>query len=342
MPGAILKRTIGDKTFPAIGYGAMGIAAAYGTPLTIEEALKVLDGVYASGVTHWDTADAYSNSEYIIGQWFKRTGKRDEIFLATKFGFGHHWEGDETRTINGDPDYVPKAVQRSLEQLGVDYVDLLYLHRADAKVPIELSVKAMAEQVKAGKVRYLGLSEVSADTLRRAYAIHPIAAVQVEYSPFTTEIEDEKIGLLKAARELGVRIVAYGALGRGLLTGKYTDPDQFPPTDFRRTIPRFSKENFPSILKIAEGLKKVGEKHGASSGQVALAWVLAQGEDIIPIVGTTKFDNLKENLGAYDVKLSPGDVAEVRRLADGASVPGDRYPARLFHTLFADTPALQQ
>ncbi|TBU52609.1 NADP-dependent oxidoreductase domain-containing protein [Dichomitus squalens] len=205
--------------------------------------------------------------------------------------------------------------------------------RADAKVPIELSVKAMAEQVKAGKVRYLGLSEVSADTLR---------PVQVEYSPFTTEIEDEKIGLLKAARELGVRIVAYGALGRGLLTGKYTDPDQFPPTDFRRTIPRFSKENFPSILKIAEGLKKVGEKHGASSGQVALAWVLAQGEDIIPIVGTTKFDNLKENLGAYDVKLSPGDVAEVRRLADGASVPGDRYPARLFHTLFADTPALQQ
>ncbi|TBU38744.1 Aldo/keto reductase [Dichomitus squalens] len=342
MPGTILKRNIGDATFPAIGYGAMGIAVAYGPPLPLEEALKVLDGVYASGITHWDTADAYSDNEFIIGQWFKRTGKRNDVFLATKFGLGRYWEGDETRTINGDPEYVPKALQRSLEQLGVENVDLWYLHRADANVPIELTVKAMAEQVKAGKVKYLGLSEVSADTLRRAHAVHPIAAVQVEYSPFTTDIEDEKIGLLKAARELGVKVVAYGALGRGLLTGKYTDPEQFPPTDFRRMIPRFSKENFPSILKIAEGLKKVGEKYGASSGQVALAWVLAQGEDIIPIVGTTKLDNLKENLGAYDVKLSPEDIAEVRRLADGASVPGDRYPAFLFHTLFADTPALQQ
>ncbi|TBU53098.1 Aldo/keto reductase [Dichomitus squalens] len=338
MPGTILKRKVGEATFSAIGYGAMGLAVGYGDPLPLE----VLDGVYASGIKHWDTADAYGDNEYVIGQWFKHTGKRNEIFLATKFGLGHYWEGDETRTINGDPDYVPKAVQRSLEQLGVEYVDLLYLHRADASVPIELSVKAMAEQVKAGKAKYLGLSEVSADTLRRAHAVHPIAAVQVEYSPFTTDIEDEKIGLLKAARELGVKIVAYGALGRGLLTGKYRDPEQFPPNDFRRLIPRFSKENFPSILKIAEGLKKVGEKYGASSGQVALAWVLAQGEDVIPIVGTTKLDNLKENLGAHDVKLSPEDVAEVRRLADEASIPGDRYPAFLLQTLFVDTPALQQ
>ncbi|TBU53099.1 Aldo/keto reductase [Dichomitus squalens] len=342
MSSTILKRTIGNATFAAIGYGAMGIATAYGTPLPLEERLKVLDGVYANGITHWDTSDSYRDSEFTIGQWFKRTGKRNEIFLATKFGLGHHWDGDENRTVNGDPAYVPKAIRRSLEQLGVEYVDLWYLHRADANVPIELTVKAMAEQVKAGKVKYLGLSEVSADTLRRAYAVHPISVVQVEYSPFTTEIEDEKIRLLKTARELGVKIVAYGALGRGLLTGKYTDPEQFPPNDFRRLIPRFSKENFPSILKIAEGLKKVGEKYGASSGQVALSWVLAQGDDIIPIVGTTKLDNLKENLGAYDVKLSLEDVAEVRRLADGASIPGDRYPAYLFHTLFADTPAIQQ
>ncbi|KAI1789412.1 NADP-dependent oxidoreductase domain-containing protein [Ganoderma leucocontextum] len=200
----------------------------------------------------------------------------------------------------------------------------------------------MADQVKAGKVKHLGLSEVSADTLRRAHTVHPIAAIQVEYSPFTTDIEDEKIGLLTACRELGVKVVVYGAIGRGLLTGKYKGPEDFTEQDYRRMIPRFSKENFPNVLKVVDGLRKVGGKYGASAGQVAIAWVLAQGEDIIPIVGTTKLDNLQENLGAYNVKLTAEDIAEVRRLVEAANVTGDRYPANLLLTLFIDTPPLQQ
>ncbi|KAM5541770.1 hypothetical protein V8D89_004499 [Ganoderma adspersum] len=342
MSTAVVKRQIGDAPLSAIGYGAMGISAAYGPALPDEERFKVLDCVYESGVTHWDTADVYLDSEHLIGQWFKRTGRRSEIFLATKFGLGRHWEGDQARIVNGTPEWAAKALDRSLEQLGVDYVDLWYLHRADAAVSIELTVRAMAEQVKAGKVKHLGLSEVSADTLRRAHAVHPIAAVQVEYSPFTTDIEDEKIGLLKACRELGVKVIVYGVVGRGLLTGKYRGPEDFTEHDYRRMIPRFSKENFPNVLKVVDGLQKVGEKHGASAGQVAIAWVLTQGDDIIPIVGTTKIDNLRENLGAYNVKLTAEDIAEVRQLVEAANVTGDRYPENILLTLFIDTPPLRE
>ncbi|KAI0711525.1 Aldo/keto reductase [Earliella scabrosa] len=340
----IPTRTIGDSTFPALGYGAMGIAAFYGPALPDEERFKILDAVYEGGMRHWDTADAYLDSEALIGQWLKRTGKRNEIFLATKFGLGHgETLEDGIMHVKADPEYVPKACQRSLDRLGVDYIDLYYLHRADKNVPIELTVQAMAELVKAGKVKYLGLSECSENTLRRAHAVHPISAIQVEYSPFTTDIEDEKIGLLKAARELGVKVVAYAPLGRGLITGKYKGPEDFTPDDYRRAIPRYSKENFPNILKIADGLKKVGEKYGATAGQVAIAWVLAQGEDIIPIAGTTKIDNLKENLGALKVRLTPEDVAEVRKYADAANATvGDRYPRSLQHSLFIDTPPLQK
>ncbi|KAM5541769.1 hypothetical protein V8D89_004498 [Ganoderma adspersum] len=343
MPTPSSMRQIGDSSSLSIGYGGMGISAFYGATPPDEQRFKVLDAVYENGITHWDTADAYGDSEKLMGQWFKRTGKRKDIFLATKFGVGRHWGSDFKRGVNGEPDYVPKALQRSLEQLGVDHVDLWYLHRADIGVPIERTVKAMAQQVKAGKARYLGLSEVSAETLRRAHAVHPIAVVQVEYSPFTTDIEDDKIALLKTARELGVKIVAYGALGRGLLTGKYKGPEDFAEDDYRRTIPRNSKENFPNILKIADGLKKIGKKHGATAGQVALAWVLAQGDDIIPIVGTTKPENLKENLGALKVKLTSQDIADVRRLAEVANAAGGhRYPESMMQYVFADTPPLQK
>ncbi|KAI0747132.1 NADP-dependent oxidoreductase domain-containing protein [Daedaleopsis nitida] len=278
------------------------------------------------------------------GRGFKRTGKRDEIFLATKFGLGHgEAVKDEIMHVKADPEYVHKACQRSLDRLGVDYIDLYYLHRADKNIPIELTVRAMAELAKAGKVKYLGLSECSENTLRRAHAVHPVSVIQVEYSPFATDIEDEKIGLLKAARELRVKVVAYAPLGRGLITGKYKAPEDFAPDDYRRQIPRFSKENFPSILRVADGLKKIGEKYGATAGQVAIAWVLAQGEDFIPIAGTTKINNLKENLGSLQIKLTPEDVAEVRKLADAANLGvGDRYPRSLQHSLFVDTPPLQQ
>ncbi|KAF7373930.1 Aldo/keto reductase [Mycena sanguinolenta] len=329
-------RKIGNSTFPGIGFGAMGIAAFYGAVESDEERFKVLDAAHAAGCTFWDTADVYNDSEELIGKWFKRTGKRADIFLCSKFGITPSLSSD------GSPEYVKKATESSLKKLGVDYIDLYYLHRADSNTPIEHTVAAMAEFVKAGKVKHLGLSEVSADTLRRAHAVHPIAAVQVEYSPFTLDIEDPKIGLLAAARELGVKIVAYSPLGRGLLTAQYKSPDDFEDGDFRKAIPRYSAENFPNILKIADGLKSIGAKHdGATAGQVAIAWVLAQGEDIIPIPGTKKIKYLEENIAAGKLKLSAQDIQAVRDVAAQAdATQGDRYPGVMVSSLFADTPPL--
>jgi len=316
----------------------MGIAASYGKPQPDEERLKLLDAVYASGCTFWDTADVYADSEDIIGRWFKRTGKRDDIFLATKFGSVL----EPGRIINGTPAYAKQALEKSLARLGVDHIDLYYLHRPDDRTPIEHSVGAMAEFVKTGKVKYLGLSECSAATLRRAHAVHPIAALQVEYSPFTLDIEDEKYAVLKTARELGITIVAYAPLGRGLLTGKYKSPDDFDEDDWRRKIPRYSHENFPNILKLANGLKQIGEKHNATAGQVALAWLLAQGDDVIPIPGTTKTKYLAENLGAANIRLSPEEVKEVRTEAEQADTSqGSRYPPGMDSLMYTDTPELQ-
>jgi len=331
-------RKIGTTTVSAIGYGAMGIAAAYGMPQADEERFKLLDAVYANGCTFWDTADIYHDSEDLIGNWFKRTGKRNDIFLATKFGSTF----DPNRMVNGSPEYVKQSIEKSLRRLGVDYVDLYYLHRPDQTTPIEHTVGAMAELVKAGKVKYLGLSECSAATLRRAHAVHPIAALQVEYSPFTLDIEDDKIALLNTARELGIAIVAYAPLGRGLLTGQYKSPDDFEEKDFRRGVARYSKENFPNILQLADGLKRIGEKHNATAGQVSIAWLLAQGNDIIPIPGTKKVKYLEENLAAAKVQLSPADLKQVRSEAERADTSqGDRYPPMMAGLLFLDTPELK-
>ncbi|OJT15659.1 Aldo-keto reductase yakc [NADP(+)] [Trametes pubescens] len=338
-PATLPTRKIGGVDVTAIGYGAMGIAAIYGDKLTEEERFKVLDTLYELGCTNWDTADIYADSEDLIGKWFKRTGKRNEIFLASKFGIAP----EPGKVVSGDPAYVRKSIEKSLKRLGVDFIDLYYLHRADPTVPIELTVRAMAELVKQGKVKHLGLSEISAETLRRAHAVHPIAAIQVEYSPFTLDIEDEKIGLLKTARELGVTVIAYSPLGRGLITGRYRSPDDLAPDDWRRSVPRYSKENFPNIVKLADSLGALGKKYNATAGQVALAWLLAQGDDIIPIPGTTKIANLKENLGALSIKLTPEDVEEVRKAAAAADTThGARYPPGLAETLFADTPPLNE
>ncbi|KAJ7128718.1 NADP-dependent oxidoreductase domain-containing protein [Mycena epipterygia] len=329
-------RKIGNSTFPAIGFGAMGLSAFYGSVESDEERFKVLDAAYAAGCTFWDTADAYQDSEELIGKWFKRTGKRADIFLATKFGFM------ADLTIDGSPENARKSAEASLAKLGVETIDLYYLHRADAKVPIELSVSAMAELVKEGKVKHLGLSEVSASTLRRAHAVHPIAAVQVEYSPFTLDIEDPKINLLATARELGVKIIAYSPLGRGLLTGQYKSTDDFEDTDFRKYIARYNASNFPNILKLADGLKQIGAKYnGATAGQVALAWLLAQGDDVIPIPGTKKIKYLNENIAAGSLNLSAEDVQAVRDVATKAdAAQGERYPESMAAQLFCETPAL--
>ncbi|EIN08934.1 Aldo/keto reductase [Punctularia strigosozonata HHB-11173 SS5] len=333
-------KMVGDTSVAAIGLGLMTLSGTYGPVASDEERLKFLDEAYARGERNWDTADRYAGNEELLGKWFKRSGKRADIFLATKFGLAH---GDSKRVVRADPEYVREAFNKSLERLGVDTVDLYYLHRADPSVPIELTVRAMAELVTEGKVKYLGLSEVSAATLRRAHAVHPIAAIQLEYSPFELGIEDPKIGILAAARELGVTVFAYSPLGRGILTGQYKSVDDFAPTDLRRMLPRFSKENFPNILKLVDGIQSIAKKYSATPGQVALAWLLAQGEDIIPIPGTTKIANLDENLAALNLKLTPEEVQEIREIAIKSEVAViERYPEVWRSYAYADTPELKE
>ncbi|TRM56166.1 NADP-dependent oxidoreductase domain-containing protein [Schizophyllum amplum] len=305
---------------------------------------QVLDAALNAGCNFWDTADIYPGSEQTVGKWFAKTGRRNEVFLATKFGIVRPplSAAPGERIVNGEPAYVREACARSLEKLGVECIDLYYLHRADSTVPIEHTVAAMAELVKEGKVKYLGLSEISAQTLRRAHAVHPITAVQVEYSPFTLDIEDPRIGLLQTCRELGVKVVAYSPLGRGLLTGQIkSHADISDP--FRKAIPKYNADNFPKILKLVEELQTIGAKYKASAGQVALAWDMAQGDDVIPIPCTTKVKNLEQNLAARDLKLSDDDVAYVRKLAEDIdlSLRGiARYPPGVQATLFSDTPEL--
>ncbi|KAJ6518212.1 NADP-dependent oxidoreductase domain-containing protein [Mycena vitilis] len=329
-------RKIGNSTFSGIGFGAMGISSFYGAVESDEERFKVLDAAHAAGCTFWDTSDLYGDSEELIGKWLKRTGKRDDIFLCSKFGVRL-----PSFTLDGSPEYVKIAVEAALKKFGVDHIDLYYLHGVDTKTPIEHTVRAMAELVKQGKIKHIGLDECSARTLRRACALHPIAAVEVEYSPFTLDIEDPKIGLLAAARELGVKIVAYSPLGRGLLTGQYKSPDDFEEGDFRKSIPRYSAENFPNLLKIADGLKSIGVKYNnATGGQVALAWLLAQGDDVIPIPGTKKIKYLEENIAAGKLKLSAEDMQAVRDVAAAADISQGRYPEAMMSMLFAHTPEL--
>ncbi|KAL1747982.1 NADP-dependent oxidoreductase domain-containing protein [Schizophyllum fasciatum] len=343
MASSVPSRKIGDANIGPLGYGLMwgvydpkSLASS-----TDDERFKVLDAAVDAGCNFWDTADIYPGSEEAVGKWLAKTGRRKEVFLATKFGFATR-PGQEGYVIDGRPEYVREAFERSIKKLGVDYIDLYYLHRADSKTPIERTVGAMAELVKEGKVKYIGLSEVSAKTLRRAHAVHPITAVQVEYSPFTLDIEDPNIGLLEACRELGVKVVAYSPLGRGLLTGQFKSADDF--TDFfRKNTPKYSAANFPKILKLIERLEAIGKKYNASSGQVALAWILAQGDDIIPIPCTTKVKNLEHNIAAVNVKLSAEDVADIRKHAEeiDAALRGTaRYPAGMQEQLFSETPEL--
>uniref|UniRef100_A0A8H8CGA7 NADP-dependent oxidoreductase domain-containing protein n=1 Tax=Psilocybe cubensis TaxID=181762 RepID=A0A8H8CGA7_PSICU len=295
--------------------------------------MALFDAALAEGSTFWDTAAYYGDNEELIGRWFKHSGKRDKIFIATKGGF--------TRAgTNNDPEFLKAALESSLKNLGVDTIDLYYLARIQRTIPIEKTVAVLAEFVKAGKVKYIGLSECSAATLRRAHAVHPITAVEVEYSPFALDIEGEKNGLLKTCRELGVAVVAYSPLGRGVLTGAYKSPDDFHPDDSRRKLPRFSNEAFPYILSLVDVLQDIAKAHNATPGQVTLAWILAQGEDIIPIPGTKTVKYLSENAGAVNFKLTAEEIKSIRQSAQNLElVVGDlpRYPDGLAGDLFADT-----
>ncbi|OJD33636.1 pyridoxine 4-dehydrogenase [Diplodia corticola] len=326
---------------PRLGLGLMGLSIESGEPAPDEERFQFLDRAVELGETFWDTANVYGDSEDLIGKWFERTGKRDEIFLATKVGGiieGKLGSPDVKFFLRSDAEHVKAACQRSLERLGTDCIDLFYLHRVDGKTPIEHTVQAMAELKAEGKIRHIGLSEVSAATLRRAHAVHPIAAVQVEYSPVTLEIEAN--GLMAACRELGVAIVAYSPLGKGLVTGVYRSTKDFGPGDRRAIYPRFSDENLPKNLVLADTIRGVAEAKGCTPGQLTLAWLWAQGDDIFPIPGTKKIKNLEENVGSVGVDITPAEVAKIRKLVDEAEVVGTRYPTALMGVLLADTPEL--
>jgi len=338
------QRTIGDDKVSAQGLGCMGMSFGYTSYGGYDdtESAKVLTRAADLGITFWDTSDVYGphTNERLIGKWFKDTGRRSEIFLATKFG---NIRKDGKQLVKGDAAYVKSACAASLERLGIDTIDLYYQHRVDSNTPIEETVTAMAELKKEGKIRYLGLSECSERTLRRAHAVHPIAAVQLEYSPFALEIESDQTNLLKAARELGVKIVAYSPLGRGFLTNTIKSRADFDENDTRASHPRFSEEHFGENLKLVETLSKIAEKKGVTTGQLVLAWVSAQGEDFIPIPGTKKIKYLEENAKAAEITLSKEEEQEIRaEIEKVGGGKGERYPPAMMAKCFGDSPELKK
>ncbi|KAJ5580685.1 aldo/keto reductase [Penicillium hetheringtonii] len=323
----------------AVGLGLMGIGGIYGAASTTEEGVAFLNHAHATGQRFWDTADLYHTSEDIVGEWIKRSGKRDDIFLATKFAIQRSPEG-HLLNVRSDPEYVKSACEKSLKRLNVDTIDLYYCHRVDTVTPIEKTIEAMVELKNQGKIRYIGLSEVSAATLRRAHAVHPISALQVEYSPFALDIESPNSDVLDTCRELGIAIVAYSPIGRGILTGQIKSMSDLAEDDFRRYLPKYSEEHFPKIQELVEGLKDVAKAHNCSSTQVSIAWLLAQGSDIIPIPGTRTTARMDENNASAQIQLSSEEVQKIRELIKRTEVPGSRYPEMMMQNIFADTPAL--
>jgi aryl-alcohol dehydrogenase-like predicted oxidoreductase len=317
----IPTRTLGQGLeVSAQGLGCMGMSQVYG-PADETESLVTIARALELGVTFLDTADVYGlgHNEELVGRAI--AGRRDEVVLATKFGIVRRPDDNTFRALNGRPDYVRSACDASLERLGIDHIDLYYQHRADPRVPIEDTVGAMAELVAAGKVRHLGLSEAAADTIRRAHAVHPISALQSEWSLWSRDIENK---VLPAARELGIGIVPYSPLGRGFLTGQIRNPDELSRGDFRRGTPRFEGENFASNLEVVERVRTIASEKGIRPGQLALAWVQAQGDDVVPIPGTKRRTYLEENVAALDVQLTADDVAELEAVASTSAVSGAR------------------
>jgi hypothetical protein len=261
--------------------------------------------------------------------------KREHVFLATKFGFVMDANGMH---VDSSAEHAAVACDRSLARLGLPAIDLYYCHRMDGRTPIEQTVRAMADLQRQGKIRHLGLSECSATTLRRACRVAHIAAVQLEYSPWSLEIESEQTALLRTARELGVAVVAYSPIGRGMLSGEIRSRDDFKEGDFRKFSPRFREENFAKNLALVDKLKGMADKKGCTLSQLCLAWLMAQGDDIIPIPGTTRIERVKENLASLNIKLSKEEEQEIRKACEEAEIHGERYPEQMLSTLFADTP----
>ena len=313
----------------AIGLGCMGMAAFYGQGLEETQATTVIHRALDLGVTFFDTAEMYGphTNEIQIGKAL--ADRRDKAFVATKFGIGFNAERTAL-TIDGSPANVRRAIEGSLKRLGMDHVDLYYLHRVDANTPIEETVGAMGELVKEGKVRFLGLSEASPATLRRGHAEHPITALQTEYSLWSREPEDE---LFATCDELGIGFVPYSPLGRGLLTGRVRSLDDIAPNDRRRIHPRFHAGNIEKNLELLAPLQRIADRLGATTAQVALAWLLAQGEDIVPIPGTKQQKYLEQNVAAVELVLTPEDIVGLSEAFRPGVGAGERYPAGYFKTL---------
>ena len=303
-----------------MGLGCMGMSEFYGSA-DEDEGVATIQRALELGVTFLDTADMYGpfKNERLVGRAI--AGRRDEVQLATKFGNVRSEDGGRLG-IRGDAEYVREACDASLQRLGVETIDLYYQHRVDKTVEIEETVGAMAELVQAGKVRYLGLSEASPETVRRAHAVHPITALQTEYSLWSRDPED---AILPTVRELGIGFVAYSPLGRGFLSGRFRSPSDFPDDDFRRHHPRFQGENFDRNMQLVERVEELASEKGVTAGQLALAWVLHRGEDIVPIPGTKRISYLEENVAAADVALSDDELRQLDEIAPAGAAAGDRY-----------------
>jgi aryl-alcohol dehydrogenase-like predicted oxidoreductase len=318
------QRALGDQGLlvAAEGLGCMGMSEFYGTA-DEAEAIATIHRALDLGVTMLDTADMYAfgDNEQLVGRAI--AGRRDEVVLATKFGIVRDREDPSRGGINGRPEYVVAACDASLRRLAVDHIDLYYQHRVDADVPVEETVGAMASLIDAGKVRFLGLSEAAAETIARAHRVHPISALQSEYSLWSRDIEQE---VLPAIRERGIGLVAYSPLGRGFLTGTFEDVDALAPEDIRRRQPRFSGANLARNRELVARVRELAAEHRCTPGQLALAWVLHQGEDVVPIPGTKRRGFLEENVAAIEIALSAEDLQRIDDAVPAGSAAGDRYP----------------
>ncbi|MBB3678610.1 aldo/keto reductase [Modestobacter versicolor] len=335
-PPPVPRRTLGGLEVSALGLGCMGMSQMYGTA-DRAESIATVHRALDLGVTFLDTSDVYGDghNEELVGEAI--AGRRDEVQLATKFSLSHDDRGG--MAIDGRPENVRARVEASLRRLRVDVIDLYYQHRVDPTVPIEDTVGAMAELVQQGKVRFLGLSEASAASIRRAVAVHPIAALQSEWSLWTRDLEGSGGGdsVLAVAREHGIGIVPFSPLGRGFLTGAITSPADFAEDDWRRTHPRFTGEAFTVNLRLVEAVRAMAEEKGVTAGQLALAWVLAQGEDVVPIPGTKRRSYLDENVGAAAVRLTADDLARLAEIAPPGVAAGGRYADASY--AYGDSPA---